>query len=62
MSIGGVSLILILGILNLILLVFQLSTGMRWIKVSHKTHKRSGIILFVSAIIHAGLAFLAGVL
>lgn len=62
MSIGGVSLILILGILNLILLVFQLSTGMRWIRVSNKIHKRSGIILFISAIIHAGLAFLAGVL
>ncbi len=62
MSIGGVSLILILGILNLILLVFQLSTGMRWIRVSYKIHKRSGIILFVSAIIHAGLAILADVL
>ena len=61
MSVGGVSVILIFGILNLVLLVFQLSTGMRWIRVALKTHKRSGIILFISAIIHAGLAFLADV-
>jgi len=61
MSVGGVSVILIFGILNLVLLVFQLSTGMRWIRVSLKTHKRSGIILFISAIIHACLAFLADV-
>jgi hypothetical protein len=56
MSVGGVSIILILGILNLFLLVFQLCTGMRWIKVAYKTHKRTGIVLLVSAIIHAGLA------
>jgi hypothetical protein len=56
MSVGGVSIILILGILNLFLLLFQLCTGMRWIKVAYKTHKRTGIVLLVSAIIHAGLA------
>jgi|GEM_PF-202916 len=61
MSVGGVSIILILGILNLFLLVFQLATGMRWIKVSFNTHRRSGIILFICAVIHAGLAFLANV-
>ncbi len=58
MSVGGVSIVLILGVLNLFLLVFQLCTGMRWIKVAYKTHKRTGIILLGSAIIHAGLASL----
>ncbi len=57
--VGGVSIILILGILNLVLLVFQLCTGLRWIRVSFKTHRRTGIILFVSAVTHAGLALLA---
>lgn len=61
MSVGGVSIILVFGILNLFLVVFQLCTGMRWIKVSFKTHRRAGIILLVSAVIHAGLAFLASV-
>lgn len=59
MSEGGVSIILILGIINLCLLVFQLATGMRWIKVSFRTHRRTGITLFICAVIHAGLAFLA---
>ena len=33
MKIGGVSIILILGFINMILILFQLSTGLRWIKV-----------------------------
>ncbi|MCJ7683059.1 MAG: hypothetical protein MUO68_02060 [Desulfobacteraceae bacterium] len=61
MSVGNVSIILILGILNLILILFQLCTGMRWIKVSFKTHRRSGIILIISAVLHAVLAFIADV-
>lgn len=59
MTIGGVSIILILGILNLILVVFQISSGLRWIKVPFTIHRRSGILLFFSAIVHAFLAFLA---
>lgn len=59
MKIGGVSIILILGILNFLLILFQMSTGLRWIKVPFKIHKKSGIILFISATLHALLAFLA---
>jgi hypothetical protein len=59
MAIGGVSIILILGLVNLVLLFFQLTTGMHWVKVPIKTHRRSGIILVISSILHAGLAILA---
>lgn len=59
MDIGGVSIILMLGILNFLLILFQLSTGLRWIKVSFGVHKKSGITLLVSATLHAVLAFLA---
>jgi hypothetical protein len=57
MIVGGVSIILILGVFNLLLLIFQLCTGMRWVKVSFKMHRRTGVTLFVSAVIHAGLAY-----
>jgi hypothetical protein len=59
MMIGGISIILVLGILNLLLILFQISTGLRWIKVPFQVHRRTGIILFVSAALHAFLAFLA---
>ncbi len=58
MKIGGVSIILLLGILNMVLILFQLSSGFRWIKVSFSTHRKSGIVLFFSALIHAILAYL----
>lgn len=51
--------ILFFGIINLILIFWQLSTGLRLIKVSPKTHRRTGIALVISALIHAGLALLA---
>ncbi|MFC1505397.1 hypothetical protein ACFL5W_02665 [Thermodesulfobacteriota bacterium] len=60
MTIGGVSIILILGLINLGLLVFQLLTGLRYLKVPFGVHKRSGIILFVFALIHGALGILAG--
>jgi len=62
MNLGGLSLILILGLLNLALVLFQLSTGMRWVKVSFKVHKTSGILLVVSAVAHGLLAALAELL
>ncbi len=58
MTIGGVSIILLLGILNLALVMFQISSGLRWVKVPFTVHRRSGITLFFSAIIHAFLAIL----
>jgi hypothetical protein len=59
MNIGGISIILMLGILNFLLILFQMSTGLRWIKVPFGVHKKSGMILLVSATLHAVLAFLA---
>ena len=59
MAIGGVSMVLILGILNIVLVMFQISTGQRWIKVPLTVHRRSGITLFFSGVLHALLAILA---
>ncbi|MDI6762609.1 MAG: hypothetical protein QME83_06190 [Thermodesulfobacteriota bacterium] len=58
MNIGGVSIILMLGILNFLLILFQLSTGLRWIKVPFGVHKKGGMTLLVSATLHAILALL----
>jgi len=59
MKIGGVSIILLLGMLNMVLILFQMSTGLRWIRVPIGVHKRTGMLLFVSALVHALLAYLA---
>jgi len=59
MTIGGVSLILLLGILNLALLGFQLCTGRHWIRVPLRYHRTCGTVLVASAVLHALLAFLA---
>jgi hypothetical protein len=59
MKIGGISIILLLGTLNMVLILFQMSTGLRWIRVPIGVHKRTGMILFVSALVHAFLAYLA---
>jgi hypothetical protein len=60
MVIGGVSIILILGILNMLLILFQISTGLRWIKVPFQIHKKTGGALFFSAAFHAFLAVFIG--
>ncbi len=60
MAIGGVSIILILGICNLALILFQLATGLRFIKVRLGVHKKTGMLLLVVALIHGGLAIFAG--
>jgi len=59
MKIAGVPLILFLGLINMILILFQLSTGLRWIKAPFRMHRRTGMILFVSAALHGILAYLA---
>jgi len=59
MTVGGISIILILGILNMLLILFQISSGLRWIKVPFGVHKRTGGTLFFSASLHAVLAILA---
>jgi len=58
MVIGGISVILILGVINFMLLLFQLSTGLRWIKVKFGVHRKTGILLFITAFIHGFLGIL----
>ncbi len=58
MTIGGVSIILILGIINFILLLLQLTSGLHIIKLSFNFHKNAGITLFITGSIHGLLAIL----
>ena len=55
----GFSIIVFLGVVNFLLLLFQLSTGLRWIKVGFGVHKKTGILLFITAFFHGLLGFLA---
>jgi hypothetical protein len=48
----------LLGILNLLLVLFQISTGKRWVKVPFKWHRVGAIVLLASAVIHGFLAIL----
>jgi hypothetical protein len=48
----GIDIILWFGIINLILILFQILSGLRIIKVKHKLHKAFGIVLFFTAFIH----------
>jgi hypothetical protein len=52
--------ILLLGIANFLLLLFQLFTGMRWIKVRFGIHRKTGVILFIVAAVHGLIGLLAG--
>ncbi len=60
MTVAGVSLILLLGIVNLVLVLFQAASGLRIIKPKIGVHKRMGQLLVLTATAHAVLAFLAG--
>jgi hypothetical protein len=51
--------ILLLGIINFLLVLFSVSSGMKYIKVSFAAHKRAGITLLVTAALHGTLALLA---
>lgn len=48
--------ILYLGIINFGLLLFQILTGLRVIKVKHKIHKYTAFVFLVTAISHAVFA------
>jgi cytochrome b subunit of formate dehydrogenase len=52
MTVFGISIFAISGIINFILLLFQFLSGLRVIKVKIKVHKTTGIILFVIATLH----------
>jgi len=56
--IGGISIVLIFGVINFLLILFQLSSGLRLVKVSFLTHRKTGIALLISASLHACLAIL----
>ncbi len=58
MTIGGISLILILGIVNGLLLFFQLLSGLRVVKVPPGLHRKTGVTLCVTGAVHAVLALL----
>ena len=58
MNVGGISIVLLLGVINFVLILFQISTGLRWIKVPFGVHQRTGGTLFVTATVHAVLAYL----
>lgn len=54
MKIGAI--IQLLGIINLLLVLFQVSTGLRIFKVPFAVHKKTGLLLLLTALIHGGLA------
>jgi len=59
MTVAGVSIILILGLCNLVLVLFQAASGLRIIKAKIGVHKKAGLALVVLAVAHGLLAFLA---
>ena len=48
----GIDIILWFGMINLLLVLFQLLSGLRVVKIKYKTHRLLGIILFFTATIH----------
>ncbi len=48
--------IIVLGIINLVLVLIQLFSGLKVIRISFKSHKRFGIALATGAIVHGFLA------
>mgnify|MGYP001207741853 CR=1 FL=1 len=54
----GINIILWLGIINFFLALFQLLSGLRYIKVKYKIHKLLGIIFFFTATIHGVYALI----
>jgi hypothetical protein len=55
----GGSPILILGIVNLMLVTFRISSGLRWIKAPCGVHRKAGNGIFVSAVVHGVLGLIA---
>lgn len=51
--------VLALGLVNLVLLAFQLVSGLHLVRIPIGLHKKTGIALAVTATVHATLAMLA---
>ncbi|MFH1020686.1 MAG: hypothetical protein V1782_08800 [Pseudomonadota bacterium] len=60
MRIGGMSLVQLLGIINFLLLLFQLFSGRHWIQVKIGIHRKIGLALVGTASLHGLLAMLSG--
>jgi hypothetical protein len=58
MQIAGFSIVAILGLINFLLVAFQLVTGLHLVKVGFGVHKKSGIALCCTALLHAVFAFI----
>ena len=56
----GSSLVQVLGLINFMLLLFQLFSGQHWIQVKIGIHRKVGLALVASARLHGLLAILAG--
>jgi hypothetical protein len=53
------NIILILGIINFLLVLLQVASGLRYIKLPFAVHKNAGIVLLVTATLHGAIAILA---
>lgn len=58
----GISIILVLGVVNMVLLLFQLLSGLRIITVPFGLHRKTGIALFCVAVVHGSLGLIAELL
>jgi len=56
METGGMSLVQILGVINFMLLMFQLFSGQHWIQVKIGIHRKVGLALVATASLHGFLA------
>ncbi|MBN2040273.1 MAG: hypothetical protein JW864_09545 [Spirochaetes bacterium] len=56
MTIFGLSIIAVTGIINFLLLLFQLLSGLHVLKVKIQIHKTVGKVLFVVACLHGLIA------
>ena len=52
MTIGGISILLISGMVNILLVLFQVLSGTRVVKVDPRVHRKTGLLLLVSALGH----------
>jgi hypothetical protein len=50
------TLVQLLGVINFLLVLFQVSSGLRFIKIPFTLHRKAGLLLFFTALIHGTLA------
>lgn len=60
METDGSSVVEILGIINFMLLLFQLFSGQHWIEVKIGIHRKVGLALVATASLHGLLAIVTG--